>query len=208
MPGFFWFLLIRLMKQRQIICNTQPFATNMQKNINIKTTKKTQQNTTKTQPSSMLFSQVASQKGGQSFFHLCSFATPGLPQTHPTPRFISSHPFVANPPAVNQPTSLNDALKGAKMMSTSEKIEIFLQNQEILRTKCYLYVSLFAWENVPLPTCKLLLHLLGKIVMLSKNCFQHIFFRTSCWHLTYRNLQFTKIQQMHLLKNPIFSYLP
>lgn len=174
----------------------------MQKNIK---TKKTQQNknttkSNKTQPSSMFFYQVASQKGGQSFFHLCFFVTPGLPQTHPTPGFDSSHPFVANPQAVATYISeWRDAKvveKPSKMAKNDEyhleKIEIFLQNQENLRTKCYLYVSLFAWENVPLPTCKLLLHLLGKIVMLSKNCFQHIFFRTSCWHLTYRNLQFTK----------------
>ena len=101
MPGFVWFLLIdwwNNAKHMQYTTLCQKYAEEHQNQKTQQNKNTTQSN--KTQPSSMFFYQVASQKGGQSFFHLCFFVTPGLPQTHPTPGFDSSHPFVANPQAV------------------------------------------------------------------------------------------------------------
>ena len=65
----------------QMICNTQPlpeffwiWCRRTQKKINKKNIQKI-----------FMLAQVASQKGDQCVFHLCSFETRSLPQNHPTP---------------------------------------------------------------------------------------------------------------------------
>ncbi len=84
MHGFFWFFWLIdgfIDETTQMICNTQPlpeifwiWCRRTPKKINKKNIQKI-----------FMLAQVASQKGDQCVFHLCSFETRSLPQNHPTP---------------------------------------------------------------------------------------------------------------------------